>query len=112
MRISDWSSDVCSSDLVALRPAALRDAVAGLVGGIIAVVDDGDRLAIAGAIGLGPGLRHRGQPGRMADDPGLGPMLEPPAPPGWRIVGVVGPAVAKFDDQGKDRKSTRLNSSH
>src|SRR3546814_14425056 len=41
-----------------------------------------------------------GQPGRMADDPGLGPMLEPPAPPGWRIVGVVGPAVAKFDDQG------------
>src|SRR3546814_17901567 len=36
----------------------------------------------------------------MADDPGLGPMLEPPAPPGWRIVGVVGPAVAKFDDQG------------
>src|SRR3546814_14900502 len=27
-------------------------------------------------------------------------MLEPPAPPGWRIVGVVGPAVAKFDDQG------------
>src|SRR3546814_1848577 len=30
MRISDWSSDVCSSDLSALRPFGLRDGIVDL----------------------------------------------------------------------------------
>src|SRR3546814_11443012 len=30
MRISDWSSDVCSSDLMALEPSPARDFLAGL----------------------------------------------------------------------------------
>src|SRR3546814_13194914 len=50
MRISDWSSDVCSSDLEALRAAAQNGGVAGLeaeragIGGHVrpALVDDAD----------------------------------------------------------------------
>src|SRR3546814_2108647 len=35
MRISDWSSDVCSSDLAAVEPASGR---AGMIGDVAAVV--------------------------------------------------------------------------
>src|SRR3546814_6133839 len=62
MRISDWSSDVCSSDLHLLtgehRPAGERDAA----GGVVAAV--GDRRALgtvtsAGGTGSGGGVAEQ-----------------------------------------------------
>src|SRR3546814_9411159 len=52
MRISDWSSDVCSSDLVRERPRRRRTCVAGRSGSAI----DADPLPGAGrAAGSGEG---------------------------------------------------------
>src|SRR3546814_18456027 len=45
MRISDWSSDVCSSDLLGHDPAAERDRVVGRIG---VMLQDG---------GVYPGIR-------------------------------------------------------
>src|SRR3546814_266426 len=132
VRIGDWSSDVCSSDLqvrmaaygveqrtrvaapavdaagvddaqqVALGPAAMfhRFSADGLVRRIVAVVDHGDGLAVAGTIGFGPGLQHRRQRRCLTHDAAFGPALQPAAPPGRRIVGVVRPVVAELDDEG------------
>src|SRR3546814_18152261 len=74
MRISDWSSDVCSSDLPDHEPggtAGVAAGVAGLVvgvpagaGGALAVTEGsvgaaaGAGLAGAGAIGVGIGTRR------------------------------------------------------
>src|SRR3546814_1568897 len=60
MRISDWSSDVCSSDL---RQAA---AVRGDVGGGVLVADP--RHALVGLQCLGVGHRHAGQRAELARD--------------------------------------------
>src|SRR3546814_8166472 len=101
MRISDWSSDVCSSDLPvpleqlesarqALRAAQFRmlqrAAEVEIVGGAI-----GDRDANARPVDVFDGLQGRArrhQVGRLD-----------------RYIGVA-------ERDGLDRKSTRLNSSH
>src|SRR3546814_6296114 len=50
MRISDWSSDVCSSDLIALRPDPVGQPHYDLVGARLAVArqvaDGGDQLVL------------------------------------------------------------------
>src|SRR3546814_18856994 len=46
MRISDWSSDVCSSDLAYVSTEAIGDAEGGLIGGLMYV----GAVAGAGAI--------------------------------------------------------------
>src|SRR3546814_4165108 len=98
MRISDWSSDVCSSDLrrrtrthltIARRPASahrrcVNDA-AVLVLGVQAALE-GDRRAGADEL-----LEHLAVVADLLDD-------------------VVGPFVV--EPEHLDRKSTRLNSSH
>src|SRR3546814_10034310 len=97
MRISDWSSDVCSSDLdgrLEPHPARKIGAVAARAGG--GGADGRGRSADAGI----PAAVGRAQPVadvRQLDLPG--PPL--PAPPD---------AIAGTSLQ--DRKSTRLNSSH
>src|SRR3546814_5108420 len=110
MRISDWSSDVCSSDLpqagAALARRArkgLEDVALGLLGHAGAVVFDVDHQEVA----------HRAR--RQVQLPGAG--LE-------RIVGEVEEHAIEllavgFDAKAAihlvhpaDRKSTRLNSSH
>src|SRR3546814_4181605 len=106
MRISDWSSDVCSSDLPVafqhLRLAVIPFAIGhGLQRGrkIVAV----DRRARI--VGIGDGNRARlveidqALPARRDLDPHL--SLLPP-------IGVIVPSRLT----PLDRKSTRLNSSH
>src|SRR3546814_10555191 len=97
MRISDWSSDVCSSDLVRAHVFARRTLDAGFTSvrslGSAEFVD----VALARAIdeGFVPGPRiqaaghYIGSTGSHADINGVSPYLH-----------------------FRDRKSTRLNSSH
>src|SRR3546814_9227776 len=107
MRISDWSSDVCSADLQARGDRrALRDEATEIehalvlhigrifarVGGVVA------RMAARGVrTGDDPRTRHK------SGDVGLG-LVERGDP---------GLALAEYRDRGvEDRKSTRLNSRH
>src|SRR3546814_6367754 len=101
MRISDWSSDVCSSDL-------------WRIGGELIASDEADafsngnrRTFLIGAIPLS--LTYDG-----SDD-----LLNPSR--GFRLGGRVSPELsfqnstfgyARVQLDGRDRKSTRLNSSH
>src|SRR3546814_3059367 len=134
MRISDWSSDVCSSDLL-LEARAVG--VAGEDVGVIARQrGDGERLAATARAEIDDGVARRGvQSGGgilargvlhleaafgvsgMLDGGGFG--REAPA------VGGAGDRLALREEIGKivaarldpvgaevDRKSTRLNSSH
>src|SRR3546814_10792965 len=95
MRISDWSSDVCSSDLVDcdnsyLQSAILPIAALGLEG--IAVVGTADALLIC------PRARSQDMGivvDRLAGDPRFAQLVRHMA-----------------DESVEDRKSTRLNSSH
>src|SRR3546814_2210854 len=102
MLISDWSSDVCSSDLelvVAVRGEAVADA---LVDGDAKAAERGDLLGIIGQQAHpaeAEVVEHLG--GRQVD-PLVGIEAE-------LLVGVQGVGAAVL--QG-DRKSTRLNSSH
>src|SRR3546814_10256567 len=104
MRISDWSSDVCSSDL-----EALLDRIAEATG------TAGEPVA------LGSSLKFcRLAEGGMDVYPRFGPTSEWDTAAGQAIVEAAGGVV--LDPRGRplrynqrdtvDRKSTRLNSSH
>src|SRR3546814_2689539 len=101
MRISDWSSDVCSSDLV------IGPRVAGLHREMAAVV--------AGDADLRRGAEQRARLARVAivlpemDAVGAEPFGEADAVvDDERHVA----RAADFQERLGDRKSTRLNSSH
>src|SRR3546814_10124026 len=102
MRISDWSSDVCSSDLPGVGPdlaeelAVLVDAVAAVVGvvddreAVVAVLLRQVRPVARQVVGVDVDLEHAGSlPGRHGSRPDVG-----------------------FARLAQDRKSTRLNYSH
>src|SRR3546814_3173043 len=100
MRISDWSSDVCSSDLIdafackrvdVRRLDDPRDAAAVEADIVIAEVVGDDQDDVRRALSLGS-LRRA--------------LL-----PGDRAVWLNG-IVPVLNYTGEDRKSTRLNSSH
>src|SRR3546814_1633069 len=99
MRISDWSSDVCSSDLAAAKPLKIAEFIA-------------DRLA-----GNRPPAFLAGH--RRLHRQFLERRARRQAEPQRALLALV-PADALADDVGKgmaeqmgeDRKSTRLNSSH
>src|SRR3546814_3027587 len=105
MRISDWSSDVCSSDLrqhVLDHEGSVRDPKA-----YVFAIIDAWRLAI----------KHRdvfAKPGIRYGDPRRG-MLEGES---WHnsrlmVARALGRSLeADPEIDGLDRKSTRLNSSH
>src|SRR3546814_4050891 len=71
MRISDWSSDVCSSDLLTLDPEALARELGVPVVPTVAVrrrgIDD-LKQALAGVIGHGAAVRLAAGDGSVADD--------------------------------------------
>src|SRR3546814_8694453 len=120
MRISDWSSDVCSSDLdeLHLQPAEhlgllehLRLQVGGAVpggfaaGGGVHGEDQPAALVAAGRTGRG-GVRQLAQERIDLRRRGLrefGILRHPPCIAAVRVPYNLGP---------RDRKSTRLNSSH
>src|SRR3546814_10053630 len=106
MRISDWSSDVCSSDLTSASPARLR--------GRIRVDGDADVRRRAGAGALGKERRPgRGGPRAADRAPDAGATGDNMTD--WYYhdpaQGRVGPLSAE-QVRARDRKSTRLNSSH
>src|SRR3546814_7357380 len=114
MRISDWSSDVCSSDLLSWSQATpsahvTEDAYERIVGQILE-----DLAALQDIDGLFLDL-HGAMVAEHLDD-GEGEMLR-------RVREVVGPdlpvavsldlhANVTPEARVEDRKSTRLNSSH
>src|SRR3546814_2443328 len=101
MRISDWSSDVCSSDLLARRRKILRPAVAIAMGAVAAIGIIGPR-PVAGA--------------RAGAVQVLAPEQEFDGMIAGRHIGLDAASLLQLAQQLPvdlaDRKSTRLNSSH
>src|SRR3546814_5301138 len=133
MRISDWSSDVCSSDLATARPSdgglqveqlvavvdagrlvnpaiARQQIEGGLIFGLAAAV--GATTDYEGGLATARKLGQLGLP-RLSQTPRiLVELVESDREPGGLGeigVPVVAPAIAHAM---LDRKSTRLNSSH
>src|SRR3546814_6258096 len=130
MRISDWSSDVCSSDLAEIVPALerRRNGV-GLAGDAIELTeyafdDEGEtegQQQTVKVVQLVEPTQQRSlqEDAEGADDEGSDDESEPVAQSGVsqdepRDEGShhVLRAVGEVDDVEQDRKSTRLNSSH
>src|SRR3546814_5703108 len=98
MRISDWSSDVCSSDLEARVPVlAHLDGICHTY--IDAAADPGTAVALA----VNAKMRRTGICGATETILIALPLVALAAPL---------PAAAGDGAMGEDRKSTRLNSSH
>src|SRR3546814_2241221 len=117
MRISDWSSDVCSSDLLQVMAGFTAD-LHGRMGGCAVVVEQQHQHAVMGAVGIPLHQRERDRGAGVASVAGFVPRaarLEQELPP-WMAAG--DRAAAGRDKhvavlhEGEDRKSTRLNSSH
>src|SRR3546814_3395490 len=113
MRISDWSSDVCSSDLVELLYASgLR--VSELVGLRLAAAQRDQRLLIV----AGKGGRERMVPLSPGARQSLSAYLAvrehflPTRGKGPKAVKAASPWLFPSRGAEGDRKSTRLNSSH
>src|SRR3546814_2330627 len=108
MRISDWSSDVCSSDLVANlfdRAHARVDAnEIGLARAVIIVGADCKVGAFKRFTEFAIGNAIAGKTGRVGlDDERLGVAADRIDP---------GNTADRLQLRAQDRKSTRLNSSH
>src|SRR3546814_832518 len=109
MLISDWSADVCSSDLVGLGGVALDcgDALPDVIGR----AERGETAVAQPA--AAPQLR-RSDPA----EPDLEPVLRGKGLHAGALVAVESAvvvhdlAVPEATQQAQDRKSTRLNSSH
>src|SRR3546814_10494185 len=107
MRISDWSSDVCSSDLANIRQATRLDAIGGrfdpwLLGVSLALACFGVVMVASSSIAIGEGL-------------GVGPFHFLQRHLVFLAGGVALAAWAmraELKAVEQDRKSTRLNSSH
>src|SRR3546814_10896275 len=124
MRISDWSSDVCSSDLVAIgrRPftegLGLKELGVAMTNRGFIEVDENFQTSVPGIYAIGdcvpgPMLAHKAEEDgavaveRMAGQKShLDYNLVPGVVYTWPEVAGVG----KTEEQ--DRKSTRLHSSH
>src|SRR3546814_2798331 len=107
MRISDWSSDVCSSDLIVLQ--CRREAPLQVADRPWARQEQAEMAAPEFGPDIG-NLRHR--------NPGREPFVEQRFVKGERGLelgfrkGAAAALVAQHPRPGRDRKSTRLNSSH
>src|SRR3546814_3251061 len=105
MRISDWSSDVCSSDLHD-GPVLLSNL---LDGALTELSTEQDRNPTSDGF-LYSGNRHESVPRGLFLDRRLTP-LERNA---WQVFRLLlnDDGVTAFPTYDQDRKSTRLNSSH
>src|SRR3546814_4919811 len=127
MRISDWSSDVCSSDLGELPPGAKlppQRNLAWKLGVTVGTVSRGYMLAeqkglLSGEVGRGTFVKANGihAGGVRPEQPGLDAIrLNGPAPTeagAGEILSLATPGVIELShNEPSDRKSTRLNTSH
>src|SRR3546814_2083746 len=104
MRISDWSSDVCSSDLLNVLVQVNIDAEAGKHG-----CTPGQVSALAAVIAAQPRLLLRG----LMAIPAPHPDLERRREAFIRMKALFDALAAQHPQVDTlDRKSTRLNSSH
>src|SRR3546814_2632572 len=122
MRISDWSSDVCSSDLYANMHVVHRRNGQGR-GDVVAWISDGTRPFVIVLIQQ-PGLKDRplGPIGHLgvacASREDIDRLAARAAEAGIQLKGPedwgapVGYWAYIADPDGKDRKSTRLHSRH
>src|SRR3546814_7895170 len=107
MRISDWSSDVCSSDLLLWKvelPHALPTIMAGLTQCIMLSLSMVVIAALVGADGLGKPVVRALNTVNIARGFEAGLAIV--------IVAILLDRICKQRGAKKDRKSTRLNSSH
>src|SRR3546814_2133585 len=101
MRISDWSSDVCSSDLVALTldRAVIADLIAAMPAASIGAAAGGHQ---------GPGFAVSAVTRQLIEAwSGLLALLDQPDD-----IAMLAPLREREILYRLDRKSTRLNSSH
>src|SRR3546814_8423288 len=101
MRISDWSSDVCSSDL--LKPQTYMNESGRAVGEALRFhkLAPEQVIVLYDEIDLAPGKVRVKQGGGTGGHNGIRSLEAPIGKEFWRVRLGVG-----------DRKSTRLNSSH
>src|SRR3546814_8313497 len=110
MRISDWSSDVCSSDLSAVQAAFVRAGGMGLLMPRLAVIGDAD-LDESVALALDPIDESEAIPpaiDALKRRLMLAGLIEKHNVPGEQAI----MGAAAFQLAEGDRKSTRLNFSH
>src|SRR3546814_6341008 len=100
MRISDWSSDVCSSDLPHQRAAAVTQDVAGQAAGALDVEQDHRARVAFEHVG---GEQHQ---------QAVGEDVLAVAGDHAEAVAIAVEGDAQVGLEARDRKSTRLNSSH
>src|SRR3546814_3557128 len=116
MRISDWSSDVCSSDLTTLALHTLAEAQKG--GGTVAFVDAEHALDPVYARKLGVNIDELivSQPDTGEQALEIVDTLVRSNAIDVLVVDSVAALVPRAEIEGemgdRDRKSTRLNSSH
>src|SRR3546814_10465242 len=116
MRISDWSSDVCSSDLdhlaaqrVAADATERDDAFEEAIVGLCNFDTDKDRDRAKEAVGI---ARLRLTTSTAKPNPDIVYVLEHEVDgDGREVIAIYKSHDAAIDDI-EDRKSTRLNSSH
>src|SRR3546814_3665306 len=75
MRISDWSSDVCSSDLLGSLGLGGKPGLFGSLG-LFGGLSLGSKPGLFGSLGVGGGLSLRSKPG-LFGSLGLGSGLSP-----------------------------------
>src|SRR3546814_7028743 len=117
MRISDWSSDVCSSDLTHADPDRLREVITNLFDNAVKYTEQGkisigltgnDDIVQVYVKDTGPGVAPE-------DVPHLFQKFYRVDNSATRTIGGTGLGLflcRKIIELYKDRKSTRLNSSH
>src|SRR3546814_2487980 len=109
MRISDWSSDVCSSDLLEFH------LFAAFVGGVVEILKLEDIFRIRQPLVVAEFVAHIGQDQQARRDPQRQPGDVDDsisAVLGTRAHGAREIIAPHRPDTSSDRKSTRKNSSH
>src|SRR3546814_5603143 len=109
MRISDWSSDVCSSDLaLARRRRVEKHDFKTLGSGLHQPLE---RRAQQQFLRIGRNAAHRNDGERIEAADGVGSLFNPPVEIARKAEAVIEAEQAVLARR-TDRKSTRLNSSH
>src|SRR3546814_2657292 len=103
MRISDWSSDVCSSDLIVVEPDELPGSEIGKVG-VGEAEGDGPQQWPAGDGREGQQQRRQKQPGGAAPTSGKGGTRRDSRPTSGRHGSTV-PGSARAPRDSRDRQS-------